>query len=124
MSFTAQLNEAIIRQKQRMELAFVHEQQERLARREQRALQSVKVEPALLAGVKHPLEAETSAEGAKRAKRERVEVDAQKFPLPIVIDAVIQGLGGIQSDHLQRVFTVSRSSRNVLTLGGEESSAR
>jgi symplekin len=119
VSFHAQLNEALIRQKQRMEQAFPSEHEER--RRNRRLRAEGAVEAPGMQGVKHALEAESSADAAKRAKMETVpiphqagsgigrgvEVDISRFPLEGVIEAVMSSLNAISADHLTRTMEAS-----------------
>ena len=91
-----------------MDLAFIEEQEARRARRETRA------DPP---PGKHEMEAESSADGAKRAKIEiqaglgqgrGAEVDVSSLPAGTVIELVMAGLGGVSFEHLRWAFDVSR----------------
>ena len=118
VSFHAQLNEALIRQKQRMEQAFPSEHEER--RRSRRSRAEGAVETPGMQGVKHALEAESSADAAKRAKMETmavphqpgsgsgkgVEVDISRFPLEGVIEGVMNSLNAISVEQLTRTMEV------------------
>jgi hypothetical protein len=106
-AFIAQLNEALVRQKQRMEVAFVSEQTARKARK------AVLPAQAQVLG-KHPGEAESSAQAAKRA---RYEVQAGTMERR-VIDVVMEGLQVVSSEDLQRAFEVSEC-RSDMTLTEE-----
>lgn len=101
--FAAQLNETLIRQKQRMDLAFAAEQEERKRRRA-----NVKMEPG--PSTKHPLEAESSADAVKRAKVESgvssAEVDVTRYPVEAVIDIVMAGLQAVSVEQLTAAFEV------------------
>ncbi|CAD6567154.1 MAG: hypothetical protein TREMPRED_003351 [Tremellales sp. Tagirdzhanova-0007] len=96
-----QLNDALVRQKQRMEIAMNEEQEARKSRRD--------VKPGLGIG-KHMTEAESSAEGAKRARLEvnsspsqgrGAEVDVTSISVETVIDLVMAGLSAVSVDHLR-----------------------
>jgi symplekin len=109
VSYSAQINEALIRQKQRMEAAFTAEQAARKARRGASAQ----------ALGKHPMEAESSSQAAKRAKYEvqrgllegrGIEFDVSTLQIETVIDVVMEGLGVISADDLRRAFDVSKLS--------------
>jgi symplekin len=119
-AFIAQLNEALVRQKQRMEVAFVSEQTARKARK------AVLPAQAQVLG-KHPGEAESSAQAAKRARYEvqagtmegrGVVFDVSTFPIEAVIDVVMEGLQVVSSEDLQRAFEVSEC-RSDMTLTEE-----
>lgn len=108
-AFIAQLNEALVRQKQRMEVAFVAEQTARKARKA-----AVPAQAQVLG--KHPWEAESSAQAAKRARYEvqagtmegrGVLFDVSTIPIEAVIDVVMEGLRVVSSEDLQRAFEVS-----------------
>ena len=101
-AFAAQLNDALVRQQARMDLLFARELEERKARRL----------GAILG--KHPSEAESSAQAAKRARLsvtagragKGVEVDVSLMPLDSVIDAVLAGLEIMTEDLMLRAFDV------------------
>lgn len=107
-SYAAQINEAIVRQKQRMDAALDTERIEKYARLETRA-----------AGAnlgKHPVEAESSADAVKRARLEvelgagegkGAEVDISGLPVQGVIEAVMAGLMAASVEQLHRAFNVS-----------------
>ena len=74
------------------------------------------VKPGLGIG-KHMTEAESSAEGAKRARLEvnsspsqgrGAEVDVTSISVETVIDLVMAGLSAVSVDHLRWVFDVSK----------------
>ena len=128
VSFHAQLNEALIRQKQRMEVAFPSEHEER--RRNRRLRVEDAAEPTGAHGAKHALEAESSTDAAKRAKLETTvahqpgsgsgkgpEVDISRFPLEGVIQGVMSSLNAISVEQLTRTMNVSltRSKTRELT---------
>lgn len=115
-AFAAQFKDAVVRQKTRMDEAFVIEQAERKARREGR--------PVALG--KHAAEAESSETAAKRAKLEPVdepnerpapvprqvlatgrEIDISPLPEHMVIELVIRGLEAISADALTQILNVS-----------------
>ncbi|WWD21274.1 hypothetical protein CI109_105758 [Kwoniella shandongensis] len=105
-AFAAQLNDALVRQKQRMEAAFVAEQQARKDRKK-----------GLKQTLKHPMEAESSEQAAKRARLEvqpgvglgrGPEVDVTTFPVEAVIDAVMTGLEVVPLELLTRAFDNAR----------------
>ncbi|GFZ47057.1 hypothetical protein JCM24511_04798 [Saitozyma sp. JCM 24511] len=109
-AFIAQLNEALVRQKQRMEVAFVAEQTARKARKA-----AVPAQAQVLG--KHPWEAESSAQAAKRARYEvqagtmegrGVLFDVSTIPIEAVIDVVMEGLRVVSSEDLQRAFENAR----------------
>ena len=109
--FSAQLNDAIVRQKQRMELAFVAEQQARGERR-------TRGPDPLATTSKHPIEAESSAEGAKRAKIEGLverdlvsNIDVTSIPVDTVIQVVMAGLEAVTTERLRLAFEVSQHIR-------------
>jgi len=100
-----QLNEALIRQKQRMDLAFPIEQEDRRARRAAVNSGAVMSMP----------EAETSAAAAMRVKIEQgigsgvgkgPDLDVGKLGIDVVIDAVMDVLGGITMEELRRALDV------------------
>ena len=116
-AYNAQMKDALMKQKERMDTAFATEQAERRARREGRA-----------GGVlgKHPADAESSLDAMKRAKIEPVEamnvafpgppivatgreIDISPLPERFVIDAVMRGLQAISADALIRILEVSVS---------------
>jgi len=108
-SFHAQLNEALIRQKQRMEQAFPLEQEERRQRRQR--VQAVSAPPMSIpapSGLKHGLEPESSADAVKRARLDvngarapnRGEVDITGLVLERIVDGVMSGLGAISMESL------------------------
>ncbi|WWC90959.1 uncharacterized protein L201_005897 [Kwoniella dendrophila CBS 6074] len=105
-NFSARLNEALIRQKQRMEAAFTHEAQTRKERRK-----------ATKAPGKHQRDVEPEAESSQQAqKRARLEmksgsgvgkgpeVDISDIPLEQVIDAVMEGLEVVPLELLNIAF--------------------
>ncbi|BEI87101.1 hypothetical protein CcaverHIS002_0704470 [Cutaneotrichosporon cavernicola] len=102
VGFSAQLHDALSRQKQRMELAYAADMEERRQRR------------AKLASGKHPLEADAESSTAKRARLDvqpgsgdgkgRVMVDVSQFALEPVIDVVLHGLQAISDEMLVRAF--------------------
>ncbi|ORX39335.1 Symplekin tight junction protein C terminal-domain-containing protein [Kockovaella imperatae] len=111
IAFAAQLNDALIRQKQRMELAFVAEQEARKQRREEAKIKQE--------ANKHSMEAESSEQAAKRARMESragsgmgkgPEVDVSVYPLEAVVDAVMAGLHGIPPETLKMSFEVARQA--------------
>lgn len=69
---------------------------------------------------KHPLEAESSAQGAKRArfdgplvsqgsgKGKGPEADVSTFPLESVIDVVMAGLAVVDAELMREAFEVSQ----------------
>lgn len=89
-----------------MELAFVEEQEARRARREAKS------------GIKHSMEAESSADGAKRAKLEistgaamiTSDMDVTSIPVERVVDIVMATLGGVSLDNLHWAFDVSNTA--------------
>jgi len=94
-----------------MEPAFVEEQEARRARREARSEQ---------AAGKQLIEAEGSADGAKRAKLELqsgsgqgrgAEIDVTSIPVEAVIELVLAGLSAVPLDHLRYAFDVSGTIR-------------
>jgi hypothetical protein len=103
-------------------MAWAIEVEERRARKAQIQAQAqnqiapaVKLEPqAMTVGVKHTLEPESSADGAKRAKLEAEtsgwtrgpDADVSVLPLRAVMDGVIEGLRGISSERLRQVMAV------------------
>ena len=108
LAFAPQMNDALIRQKQRMDLAFVAEQEARRLRRE---AAKVKQEAS-----KHPMEAESSEQAAKRSRMEvgvgsgkgkGPEIDASSYPLEAVVDAVMAGLNAVSAEALRATFDVS-----------------
>jgi hypothetical protein len=121
------MKEALVKQKERMETAFIAEQAERRARREGRG-------GAL---GKHPAEAESSLDAIKRAKIEPEdvlpvalvapaappiiatgrEIDISPLPERFVIHAVLRGLEAISADALTRILEVSY-------LGGKSADSR
>ncbi len=87
-----------------MESAFFEEQEGRKVRRETRA------------DAKHSMEAESSADGAKRAKSAvppgpglggGVDVDVTSIPVEAVIELVMATLGTVSMEHLRWAFDVS-----------------
>lgn len=123
VSFHAQLNEALGRQKQRMEQAFPAEHEERRRNRRLR-VEGGATEPTAMQGTKHTLEAESSADAVKRAKLETtaashragsgsgrgVEVDISRFPLEAVIEGVMSSLNTISPEQLTQTMDVSAAS--------------
>ena len=108
--FSAQLNDALLRQKQRMEAAFLVENEQRKARREAQKRGGIP-------------QAESSASAAKRAKFESdstpapapsttAPFDVTTLPLEAVIDAVMQGLGSVPIELVNAAIEVS-----ILLLG-------
>jgi len=114
-AYNAQMKEALLKQKERMDIAFATEQAERRARREGRAGGALG---------KHPAEAESSLDAMKRAKIEPEEIINVSFPGPpivatgreidisplperFVIDAVMSGLQAISAEALTRILEVS-----------------
>jgi len=111
------MKEALVKQKERMDNAFITEQAERRARREGRGGSLGK----------HPAEAESSLDAIKRAKIEPEdalpvavaapagppiiatgrEIDISPLPERFVIDAVLRGLEAISADALTRILEVS-----------------
>lgn len=120
VNFHAQLNEALIRQKQRIDAAWTVEVEERAARKMQ-AQARLTVRPVQVhtvsvpGGAKHTLEPESSADGAKRAKLEAEgsgwtkgpEVDISAAPMQLVVQGAIDGLRSIHQDRLKEVILVS-----------------
>lgn len=113
VGFSAQLHDALGRQKQRMEMAYAADAD---ARRQRRANMA-----AARAG-KHPLEAEAESSGSA-AKRARMEVllgsgdgkgsvmfDVSQLALEPVIDAVIAVLGAASDDFLTRACEQGRQA--------------
>lgn len=110
VGFSAQLHDALNRQKQRMELAYAADMEERRQRR------------ANLASGKHPLEAdaESSAGAAKRARLDvqpgsadgkgSVIVDVSQFDVEAVIEAVMRGLEVISDEALNQAFDHARQA--------------
>ncbi|KAK8844072.1 hypothetical protein IAR55_006866 [Kwoniella newhampshirensis] len=105
-AFAAQLNDALVRQKQRMDIAFQAELQARKDRKK-----------GLKQTLKHPMEAESSEQAAKRARLEvqpgvglgrGPEVDVTTLPVEAVIDAVMTGLEVVPPDLLTRAFENAR----------------
>ena len=97
-----------MQQKQRVDVAFVAEQDARKMKREQAWTQT--------AEVKHEMEAESSQQGAKRARLQveagsgvgrGPEFDVSVFPIDQVIDVVMLGLAAIDPDTLRSAFDVS-----------------
>ena len=114
VSYHAQLNEAILRQRQRIEAAFASEQEARRARAHR------KIEP-----VKHLLEPETSAQALKRARIEApTTVDVSTLPVDMVVEQVMSGLAAISPDRLQLTFDVSVRRVPRLILERPESNRR
>lgn len=112
--FNAQLNDALYRQKTRLEVAWASEQE---ARRLKKA--STQPDP-YAAGNKHPLEAESSAQAAKRARMEAFvmqgtgmgkgpEVDVSGFAIEAVVDVVMAGLAVVDVELMRAAFEVSLS---------------
>lgn len=114
-AFSAQFKDALVKQKARMDEAFVIEQLERKGRREGR--------PVTNAAVKHAIEAESSETAAKRAKLEHVddpraapaprlmpttgrEIDISPLPEQMVIEHVIRGLQAVSADALLHILNV------------------
>lgn len=115
-SFHAQLNEALIRQKQRMEQAFPLEQEERRQRRQRvHAVSAPSTNIPTPSGLKHGLEPESSAGAVKRAKLDangarapnRGEVDITGLVLERIVDGVMGGLGAISMENLVKRLEVS-----------------
>ena len=115
LAFAPQINDALIRQKQRMDLAFVAEQDARRLRRE-----AVKIKQE---STKHPMEAESSEQAAKRARTEIAmgsgkgkgpEIDVSSYPLDAVVDVVMTGLNAVSVESLKATFDVSQGSRYSL----------
>lgn len=109
-SFAAQLNEALVQQKQRMETAFISEQAERRARRQAPP-------PANPVLGKHPNEAESSAQAAKRARLgvqvgrlggQGPLVDVSTLPADGVIEAVMEALELVPLEAIQAAFENAR----------------
>ena len=93
-----------------MEAAFALEQEERRARRYAETKAAVHVLG------KHPMEAESSEQGAKRARigvevgrwgGRGVEVDVSALPIESVIDVVMEALEAVPVESIQRAFLVS-----------------
>ncbi|TXT04952.1 hypothetical protein VHUM_04035 [Vanrija humicola] len=112
VGFSAQLHEALGKQKHRMELAWQADAEARRARRAR-----------IASGAhKHALEpeAESSAGPSKRARLEvmpgtgdgrgAVLVDVSKLPLAPVLDAVMAGLGAVTDEFLNRAFENARQA--------------
>jgi len=114
-AYNAQMKEALMKQKDRMDMAFATEQAERRARREGRG-------DGVLG--KHPADAESSLDAMKRAKIEPVEamhvtfpgppivatgreIDISPLPERFVIDTVMRGLQAISAEALTRILDVS-----------------
>lgn len=113
VGFSAQLHDALGRQKQRMEMAYAADSD---ARRQRRANMA-----AARAG-KHPLESEAESSGSA-AKRARMEVllgsgdgkgsvmfDVSQLALEPVIDAVVAALGAASDDFLTRACEAGRQA--------------
>lgn len=113
VGFSAQLHDALARQKQRMEMAYAADAD---ARRQRRANMA-----AARAG-KHPLEAEAESSGSA-AKRARMEVllgngdgrgsvlfDVSQLALEPVIDAVVAALAAAPDDFLTRACEQGRQA--------------
>lgn len=112
VGFSAQLHDALSRQKQRMEQAWIADTEERRARRARMASGSLK----------HPLEAEaeSSTGAAKRARLEvmpgtgdgrgGLNVDVSQFALEPVVEAVMAGLSVVTDDLLVRAFENARAA--------------
>lgn len=109
VGYSAQLQDALSRQKQRMEQAWTDDSENRRARR------------AYIAAGKHLLDdAESSSSANKRARlevkpgtgdgRSGVVVDVSQFALEPVIDAVIAGLSAASDDLLSRAFENARQA--------------
>jgi hypothetical protein len=91
----------------------------------------------LVQSLKHPMEAETSAEGAKRMKLEAAtsviqpgsgqgrgeEFDVSVLQLETVIELVISGLAAVSEDVVKLAFNVSKK-HNFLTAECSTSAAR
>jgi symplekin len=111
--FSAQLNDALYRQKTRLEVAWAKEQE---ARRLKKASTQ---QDQFSSGTKHPLEAESSAQAAKRARMEAIvmqgsgtgkgpEVDVSGFAIETVVDVVMAGLAVVDAELMRVAFEVSR----------------
>lgn len=113
VGFSAQLYEALSKQKQRMEQAWIADTEERRARRAR--MQAANAN-------KHPLEADAES-SASAAKRQRLEVEAgnadgrggvivdvSQFAIEPVIDAVMAGLTVVSDDLLNRAFDNARAA--------------
>ncbi|WVR08835.1 hypothetical protein IAU60_005893 [Kwoniella sp. DSM 27419] len=107
-AFAAQLNDALWRQKTRMNDAFAQEQS---ARKERRRVAKTH-QPS-----KHGMEAESSEQAAKRARLEvnagvglgrGPEVDISGMETDQVIEAVMAGLEAVSPDLLKRAFENAR----------------
>ncbi|EIW67114.1 hypothetical protein TREMEDRAFT_74647 [Tremella mesenterica DSM 1558] len=105
--FSAQLNDALLRQKLRMDSAFSHENVQRKAKRE-----------AIKRGMVVPV-AESSEQAVKRVKLEiqpgsgsgkGPEFDVTTLPLETVIDAVMEGLGLVTEAVLETAFKNARQA--------------
>ncbi|WWC63751.1 uncharacterized protein I303_106356 [Kwoniella dejecticola CBS 10117] len=114
-NFSARLNEALVRQKQRMESAFVAEAQARKERRRNKG--------------KHLMDepiAESSEQAQKRARLEirsgsgvgsGPEADISQLPVETVIDAVMEGLDVVPLELLNTAF---ENARRALADNGPE----
>ncbi|KAL1405143.1 hypothetical protein Q8F55_008768 [Vanrija albida] len=112
VGFSAQLHEALSKQKHRMELAWQSDAEARRARRARIAS----------GAAKHPLEPEagSSAGPSKRARievmpgtgdgRGAILVDVSKLPLAPVVDAVMAGLAAVTDEFLNRAFENARQA--------------
>lgn len=103
--FSAQLNDALYRQKSRLEIAWAVEQEAKRIK------------------TKHPLEPESSAQAAKRAKLEvqagsgkgkGVEVDISGWALDEVIEVVMAGLEVVDLELIKRAFEVRKSRAELI----------
>ncbi|WWC72850.1 uncharacterized protein I206_106814 [Kwoniella pini CBS 10737] len=107
-NFSARLNEALVRQKQRMESAFIAEAQARKERRKNKGKHAMD-EPV----------AESSEQAQKRARLEMrsgtgvgkgPEVDISQLPVEQVIDAVMEGLDVVSLELLNTAFENARQA--------------
>lgn len=124
-AFAAQVKDALVKSKTRMDEAHVLERLERKQRREGAA--------ASLG--KHPVEAESSETAAKRARMETTdgqavesslsvpparllsttgrEIDISSLPEQMVIEMVMRGLEAISSEALTQILNVSLAERET-----------
>ncbi|KAK4684675.1 symplekin, partial [Tremellales sp. Uapishka_1] len=109
-AFSAQLTDALVRQKIRIEAGLLAEYEAKKARK-------VKSEASTLG--KHSMEAETSLNGAKRMKMEiqveagtgqgrGPEVDVSDLPVEMVIELVMSGLDVVTVDLMRQAFENAR----------------
>lgn len=110
--YSAQLNDALYRQKTRLEAAWAIEQE---IKRQRKAAAG----PEISTRGKHPLEPESSAQAAKRARHEGFvtqgngkgkgpEVDVSLYALDDVVDVVMAGLTVVDAELMRAAFDVSQ----------------